>query len=101
MHREAPSRVRGAVGWVDRSAPDTPPVLVLPDGCMDIMWFDGALVVCGPDTGSGAVGPTPGTRLGLRFAPGHLSAVLGLPARAVTDLRVPLSELVGDQPSGA
>jgi len=94
MHREAPSRVRAAVGWMNDGGPDDEVAPVLPDGCMDIMWIDQQLVVCGADTLARAVAPTPGTKLGIRFAPGHLPGVLGLPADALVDQRVALHDLV-------
>jgi AraC-like DNA-binding protein len=67
---------------------------VLPDGCMDLIWHDGELLVAGPDTAAHAERDRPGTRYaGLRFAPGTGPALLGAPAREVRDLRVPLDEL--------
>lgn len=67
---------------------------VLPDGCMDLIWSDGALVVAGPDTGSHAAPREPGgIAAGLRFAPGALPGLLGVPAAALRDQRVPLAEL--------
>ncbi len=94
MHQETSSRIRAAEGWVNRTGPDDPPGTVLPDGCMDIMWFDDELVVCGADTTARAIRPVTGTKVGLRFAPGHLPGVLGIPAAALVDQRVALAELV-------
>jgi AraC-like DNA-binding protein len=67
---------------------------VLPDGCMDLVWSGTQLLVAGPDTT-----PHPYVRAaglaatGLRFRPGVLPALLGTPATAVRDARVPLAEL--------
>jgi AraC-like DNA-binding protein len=67
---------------------------VLPDGCMDLVWTGDELVVAGPDTGPHPVRREPGVAsAGLRFAPGRLPALLGLPASAVRDQRVPLYEV--------
>ncbi len=67
---------------------------VLPDGCMDLLWIDGELIVAGPDTAPHAVRRAPGgTSVGLRFAPGALPGLLGVPAAALRDQRVPLAEL--------
>jgi AraC-like DNA-binding protein len=72
--------------------------VVLPDGCMDLIWRpgDGALVA-GPDTGPAPVTRRPGaTVIGVRFHPGAGPAILGLPAEELRDIRVPLAELWGD-----
>ncbi len=69
---------------------------VVPDGCADLMWLDGGLVVAGPDTGPMPSLMRPGARVGgVRFGPGAASAVLGVPADALRDARVPLRELWG------
>jgi AraC-like DNA-binding protein len=73
----------------DRVAQD-----VLPDGCMDLVWTGAELLVAGPDTAPHPYRPPPGrTAVGLRFAPGRLPALLGMPASAVRDERVPLVEI--------
>jgi AraC-like DNA-binding protein len=67
---------------------------VLPDGCMDLVWTGQELLVAGPDTGPHPARREPGVlSAGLRFAPGRLPALLGLPAAQVRDQRVPLAEL--------
>ncbi|SEG10047.1 transcriptional regulator, AraC family [Actinacidiphila yanglinensis] len=67
---------------------------VLPDGCMDLIWRDGELLVAGPDTAAHAERERPGVAYaGLRFAPGTGPWLLGAPAREVRDLRVPLDAL--------
>ncbi|QMU69733.1 helix-turn-helix domain-containing protein [Streptacidiphilus sp. P02-A3a] len=67
---------------------------VLPDGCMDLIWHDGDLLVAGPDTAAVLVPGRPGERYqGLRFAPGVGGAVLGVPAHELRDRRVPLAAL--------
>lgn len=64
---------------------------VLPDGCMDLLWCEGRLLVAGPDTRAHVPGAAPGTRYaGIRFAPGAGPAVLGVPAHEVRDSRVAL-----------
>jgi AraC-like DNA-binding protein len=80
--------------WVS-APPATPePVDVLPDGCMDLFVSGPAVFVAGPDTA-----PHPYTRpagltsAGVRFRPGVLPALLGVPAVAVRDARVPLADL--------
>ncbi|MGP3984942.1 helix-turn-helix domain-containing protein [Streptomyces sp. KR80] len=67
---------------------------VLPDGCIDLIWSDGDLVVAGPDTRAHPVASLPGTRYaGLRFRPGRGPDVLGVPADELRDARLPLDAL--------
>lgn len=79
------------VAWAMDGPPA--PVLVLPDGCMDLIAMADDIVVAGPDTA-----PVETTRdgepyAGLRFRPGVLPRLLGIPAREVRDRRVSLSDL--------
>lgn len=93
MYVERRSQLRGAVVWTHRGAPHGEG-RVLPDGCMDLLWWDGALVVAGPDTRAHVHSPRNLSRItGLRFAPGTGPAVFGLPAYELRDQRVPLDEL--------
>ncbi|WP_236246165.1 helix-turn-helix domain-containing protein [Streptomyces sp. CC210A] len=93
-YRERPSRLPGAAVWTvppGRAAHEVRPVL--PDGCMDLLWSGGRLIVAGPDTraydpeGGGAAWA------GVRFAPGDAPALLGVPAHALRDRRVALADL--------
>jgi AraC-like DNA-binding protein len=93
MHRETASRIRAAVGWVNEPEPTDRPGAVLPDGCMDLMWVDGELLVAGADTGPRPIPRTAGTKVGLRFAPGHLPMALGVPAHELADQQVRLADL--------
>lgn len=90
MYAERPSRFPGAVLWTTTGG-ESGEARVLPDGCMDLLWYGGALVIAGPDT-TAHVGPVPVGRAlaGLRFAPGTAPTVLGLPAVEVRDRRVRL-----------
>lgn len=78
---ERASRLPGAVVWTD--GPGGPGTgRVLPDGCMNLLWHDGRLLVAGPDTRAYVTGGSPGGRAGLRFFPGQATAAeLGLRAR--------------------
>jgi AraC-like DNA-binding protein len=74
---------------------------VLPDACIDILWFGGRLVVAGPDTGPRLVPMPPGTSIAaVRFRPGAAPALLGVPAAALRDDTVPLAQLWGDAAAG-
>lgn len=102
MYVERPSRlVPGAVVWtVDASAADG---RVLPDGCMDLLWSDGRLLVAGPDTTAHTTGPVPAGRpvSGVRLPPGAAPVLLGVPADALRDLRPDLAAVWGDRLSRA
>lgn len=76
------------------------PVRVLPDGCMDLIRMDGRVVVAGPDTSAMIAVRGPQTMAGLRFRPGVLPRLLGVPAAELVGRRVPLDELctVGRHP---
>ncbi|WP_406398942.1 helix-turn-helix domain-containing protein [Streptomyces sp. NBC_00879] len=94
MYEEWPSRLDGAVVW--NRTPSTGAVYpVLPDGCMDLIWAGGRLLVAGPDTH----GYVPDVRCiryaGVRFAPGTAPAFLGVPAQELRDRRVELADLWG------
>jgi AraC-like DNA-binding protein len=67
---------------------------VLPDGCTDLMWVDGELLVAGPDTRAQLTAIPPGTEYAaLRFVPGAGPAILGAPGDELRDGRVPLEAL--------
>ncbi|MEV6168802.1 helix-turn-helix transcriptional regulator [Streptomyces sp. NPDC051954] len=92
MYTERASRVPGAVVW-RRTIEDPVVRPVLPDGCMDLLWNDGRLLVAGPDTQ--AYVPEGGLRhwAGVRFHPGTAPAFLGVPAHELRDRRVELADL--------
>ncbi|MFP3987220.1 helix-turn-helix domain-containing protein [Streptomyces sp. E11-3] len=95
-YRERPSRLDGAVLWTRTvRTDDTAPYPVLPDGCMDLLWVDGRLLVAGPDTRAYRPGTTATAEMiaGIRFAPGTAPALLGVPAHELRDQRVVLADL--------
>jgi AraC-like DNA-binding protein len=91
-YRERPSRVPGAVAWelVVRAPGQN---RVLPDGCTDLIWLDGTLLIAGPDTTAFLTSSTAGICSGLRFAPGDGPAFFGLPASELRNQRVPLADM--------
>ncbi|MFC3349552.1 helix-turn-helix domain-containing protein [Streptomyces echinoruber] len=92
-YAERPSRLTGAVVW-HRSAEDDPAVRpVLPDGCMDLLWSEGRLLVAGPDTRPYVPAGAPRRWAGVRLAPGTAPPLLGVPAHELRDLRVDLADL--------
>jgi AraC-like DNA-binding protein len=90
---EWPGRIRGAVLWTRVTGPPGGK-RVLPDGCMDLIWRDGELIVAGPDTRAYLPADPPGRRYaGLRFGPGTAPGVLGVPAAELRDRRVSLDAI--------
>jgi AraC-like DNA-binding protein len=91
-YRERASYLPGAVVWT--KGPGAGQRRVLPDGCMDLIWSDGSLLVAGPDTEAYLPSGRPARRYtGLRFAPGTAPAVVGVPAYELRNTRVPLAEI--------
>jgi AraC-like DNA-binding protein len=92
VYAERAARLTGAVVWTH--TPTGPgPGRVLPDGCMDLLWYDGRLLVAGPDTRAHLTEGVPGPWAGVRFHPGTAPALLGVPADALRDRRVDLTDL--------
>ena len=78
------------------------PVVVLPDGCLDVVVRDGRAAVAGPDTAPVRTAVPAGARIaGVRFHPGAAAAALGVPAGELRDQRVPLDALWGRSAAGA
>lgn len=88
-----PSHLRDLVecAWVVDGPPE--PVRVLPDGCMDLIRMSGRIVVAGPDTTALLSPRNREAFAGLRFRPGALPRLLGVPAAALRDNRVALTDL--------
>ncbi|MFF9688299.1 DUF6597 domain-containing transcriptional factor [Streptomyces sp. NPDC014623] len=92
-YEERASRFGGAVLWAWRG-PREPSRPVLPDGCMDLLWAGGRLLVAGPDTHAFTpAAALSGSCTGIRFAPGTAPALLGVPAHELRDRRVALDAL--------
>lgn len=93
MYEERPSRVLDAFVW-KRTVASQAVTRILPDGCLDLIWVDGRLLVAGPDTTAHVATDTPGASYwGVRFAPGTGPSVLGVPAHELRDQRVDLADL--------
>jgi AraC-like DNA-binding protein len=87
--------------WYDDRLKSTAEVrtqLVMPDGCVDIVWMRGReLSIAGPATlPIQADLPPSATLVGVRFRTGRAPAFLGLPADALLNADVPLREVWGD-----
>ena len=69
---------------------------VLPDGCIDIVWLDGELMLSGPATRSFTLRLAPRSRsVGLRFRTGTAPSLIGVSAAQVRDQHVALGDLWG------
>jgi AraC-like DNA-binding protein len=87
-----------ACRWIRQVPGDEPTdsTLVLPDGCVDLLWRDDKLIVAGTDRTAWRSPISPGERiLGLRLRPGVAGAVLGMPASEVLDVHARLEDLLG------
>ena len=75
-----------------------PPVRVVPDGCIDIVWTEGeGTHLVGPNTTAFVVELPLGARVvGARMRPGAAPALFGVDAQALRDARMPLDEVLGD-----
>ena len=84
--------------WV-QVTPSTarPPTVVLPDGCVDLIWQSGVgAFAAGPDTGPAPASLPPGAVLvGARFRPGAGGPAFGVPLSELLDQRVEAADLPG------
>jgi AraC-like DNA-binding protein len=79
-----------ASGWASCGCPTT----VLPDGCVDVVWVHGDLLVAGPMTTAVPVPASTGERpFGVRLRTGAVEAALGVPADVLRDVDVLLVDL--------
>jgi AraC-like DNA-binding protein len=86
-YRERLTPVPGAVMWKRDVAPGAERTLILPDGCMDLIWDGCRLFVAGPDsTARWHESPAGATYTGLRFSGGLGPALIGTPADELVDV---------------
>jgi AraC-like DNA-binding protein len=76
---------------------DARTVLVIPDGCVDLIWLShGELVVAGPDRGAVEHDqPADVGFVGIRLRPGVAGATIGADVSAIADQLVPAGDLWG------
>lgn len=73
--------------------------LVVPDGCVDLIWGPDGPHVAGPDTGPMPTRMRAGdTYTGIRFKPGATGLVFGVPLTELRDQRVPATALAALEP---
>lgn len=81
--------------WIHRAATTSDgPVDVVPDGCVDLVWRDGRLLVAGPDiTVARPVLAAGSIVLGARFRAGAAARWLGLPMSELVGRSVDLADI--------
>jgi AraC-like DNA-binding protein len=101
MYREhaiSPALQAAAACTWEHSSSAASEAYVVPDACVDVLWNGAQLLVAGPDTRPTLVSLQADTHIcGLRFLPGAAGTLLGVPASAIRDARVELSELWGER----
>jgi AraC-like DNA-binding protein len=101
LERRPPAALRARVDrlWTETvgDRADDPGARVLPDGCIDLVWFEACEpFVAGPAAGPVLTSARPGgTIVGLRFKPGMAASLLGVPANLLLNAEVPLADLWG------
>ncbi|SEC79238.1 helix-turn-helix domain-containing protein [Rhodococcus koreensis] len=96
MYTERRSVFPGAVVWQKTAAGGE--AAILPDGCMDLIWMNGDVVVAGPDSRPYLTRSRAGDHyVGLRCSPGTLPDLLGTPAEELINQRVPLGDVLSDR----
>ena len=93
-YSERTSAVVGVTVWT--RVADGSSSLILPDGCIDVLWDGRQLTVAGPDTTAHRASPRYGTPYtALRFACGVAPTVLGIGADGLRDQRPLLADVIG------
>lgn len=95
-YRERRSALPGSILWESSNRVESD---VLPDGCMDLVWLDGQVIVAGPDTEPFRTAADGQRVVGLRLAPGLMPLITGVPASELPNQRVPLSTVRSDRPT--
>jgi AraC-like DNA-binding protein len=87
-----------ACTW-ERVGDGGPPVRVLPDGCIDVVWTEGrGTQIVGTNTTAFLSAPPPGAHVaGARLRPGAAPVLLGLEPQLVCDERAPIEQVLGDR----
>jgi AraC-like DNA-binding protein len=93
-YSEQATFVAGATMWRRTAEPAPTPGLILPDGCMDLLWDGARLFVAGPDTTARWHQTPEGVSYtAIRFSGGTGPALLGVPAHEVRDQTPDLDQL--------
>lgn len=94
MYQEWPYRLGGAVVWTRSAVGEDRQARILPDGCIDLIWSQGQVMVAGPDTTARLVSTPAGVEyVAVRFAPGQAPSLLGVPAHELRDEQPDLDDV--------
>ncbi len=89
-----------AVFWQQQAGPVPSPAVILPDGCLDLIWDGERLLVAGPDTATRRLTlPAASRSAALRFSAGLGPSLLGHPADELRDRTVDLADLWAARPA--
>jgi AraC-like DNA-binding protein len=88
-----------AAVWFHQMPPNgSSPIVVTPDGTIDLQWIDGSLRVAGPDKEPHIETlPDAAMVIGFRFRPAAAASWLRVPARDLVDKRIALEDLWGSR----
>ncbi len=89
-YQERPGTLPGSVLWRSDRAGEGE---ILPDGCMDLIWVDGSLLVAGPDLTPYLSTSSGQPHVGLRLPPGFLPHLLRHRAADLVNQRAGLDQL--------
>jgi AraC-like DNA-binding protein len=93
-YREDPTVVAEAVLWQRAALPSSAPTVILPDGCLDLIWDGHRLFVAGPDsTARRHQSLEAADYWALRFSGGLGPALLGVGADELRDRNVEVADL--------
>ena len=81
--------------WVTTAPPGNARLRVLPDAAVDLVLSGSRLVVAGPDTHACIESLVPGVVIGMQIRPSAVPALLGHPASATCDERIPIEDIWG------
>lgn len=90
MPTPAPLRDLAECAWVNER---TGRARILPDGCMDLIAMNDTVLIAGPDTTAFVSDQQSPRARGIRFRPGALPRLLGVPANEFHDTRVALADV--------
>lgn len=98
VEQAPPAGVRDTVACLWRQRVEVDRQVIVPDGCVDVVWFDsGRLVVAGADTAARVERLSPGETVhGVRLRPGAAAAALGRDVSELLDRQVEPAEVWGE-----
>ena len=98
VYRERATRTPGGLIWTQGTSAALRRSLILPDGCMDLIWDGRAIFVAGPDATARWHEAAPGTAyVGLRLTHGLGARALGVRADQLVGERVDIADLWPDR----